>query len=145
MTSANPASAKTSCPPPAIHRRHMSEPRPGVASWLTSAAFLALARLSGRPFGENSFISEHCRCDTNGDREQDTDTTGKYACHTHQANNNPKPKNLKPMLVNHLPTRLHRQPKWHLLVHDERQRELKTNGEINHRDRTNQQHRQRTK
>src|SRR5471032_2776747 len=92
-----PARKTRSCPLPSIQRRQMSVPRPGVPSRLSSAAFLAVARLSGRPFGENSFIREHHRREADGRGEQRADAARTKTRDIEQADQNGQPENEPPM------------------------------------------------
>src|ERR1019366_10542622 len=122
MTSKNPPPDKSSCPPPASHRRPMSEPRPGVASWFNHIALRALTRLIFLD-AKDGFIRDHQSREADGNGEQQTDAARAQAGDVEQTRDDHQSKNLPPMFVHAIPARPHGRAEIHLFINDERLRE----------------------
>ena len=82
----------------------ISEPRPGVANWFTKKQFRAAAGLSGFP-PENVYIRvTNCQhAQRRGD--QQADAAHAEAHDIEETDENDEAENVKPMFVDHLPTR----------------------------------------
>src|SRR5580693_3192346 len=92
---------------PSNQRRATSEPRPGVASRFSNVALRTAVRLIF--FGaEDGFIAAHHYGKTNGNGEQDADAAGECSNDSNQTGQDRQSEYLPPVLVDSLPTSLHR-------------------------------------
>src|SRR5216117_3998431 len=103
---------------PATQRRASNEPSPGVASWLTSAAFRALVRLRGfwAGRGKDVFVSIHHGHEADGNGNKYSNTAGQDSTRGDQAHDQQESKHNEPMFGNHLAAQLHGFPKAQLSV-----------------------------
>ena|SRR6516164_6505196 len=101
----------------------------------------AAAGLTGFP-PENIFICEHKRGCAKREGYEQTDAAEGETNQVEYANQNRQSKDVKPMLMDNLPTDLHSRPKADLSVHDEREGEDPVYGKIGSRNHANAEHRQ---
>src|SRR5512142_777446 len=127
-----PARARSSWPIPATHRPAMSEPSPGVASWFTTTAFRAPARLSGfrGRRGEDSLISIHQRANADWPADKQAHAAKTKPHRLDDPADHQQTQVCPKVFGHHLPARLHGPPEIQPLINNQRQGEHPTDPKV---------------